>query len=304
MWRVVCMYAIFSSSFPITKVLLKFTTPIFLTGVRMTLAGLLMLGYCIWKYPHRLYFKKEDRWIFVQLVVLCIYLSYMARFWALNYLTAVKGCFFFNFSPLLSSYFSYLLFKEKISKRQWLGFFFSFLALIPILLTSSPAEARLGEFWFISWPEIAMLFSVAASSYQWVLMRKLMHDPHYSPLMVNGSIMATGGVLALCTAWSIEGFYPVTSSTSFFSYLAAVILISNIISANFYSHLLRSFTATFLSLAGFMSPLFAAFYGWLFLGETVSWHFYVSALILLLGLYLFYQDELREQKTKEPDELA
>ncbi len=47
-------------------------------------------------------------------------------------------------------------------------------------------------------------------------------------------------------------------------------------------------------LAAFLSPLFTALYSWMFLGETVTWHFYLSSAMVLFGLYIFYKDELKQ----------
>ena len=66
-----------------------------------------------------------------------------------------------------------------------------------------------------------------------------------------------------------------------------------------YGYLLKSYTTTFLSFAGFLSPLFGALYGWVFLSEKISWHFYLSCAIVFAGLYLFYQDELTQRKEVE-----
>lgn len=294
MWLIILMYAIFASSFPITKILRMYTSPIFLTGIRMLIGGGILLLYYAFYRKKSCKIYTHQYWTYAQIIVIGIYLNYIARFWAIEYLTSIKACFLFNISPLLSSLFSYLFFGETISKKQWLGFFFGFSALVPIIITSSPSEAFMGEFAFISWPELAMLFSVAADSYKWILMRKLVKEHTCSPIMANGLSMALGGALALGTSFFIEGAFPVTKVVPFSCYIALYILISNIISYNLYGFLLRSYTATFLSLAGFMSPLFAAIYGWLFLNERISWHFYVSIVILAMGLYLFYQDELRK----------
>jgi len=65
--------------------------------------------------------------------------------------------------------------------------------------------------------------------------------------------------------------------------------------------LLKTYTTTFLSFAGFMSPFFAAFYGWVWFGETTTWHFYASSVIVFVGLALFYQDELKNIKRQKEE---
>lgn len=295
MLQVILMYAIFASSFPITKILLSYTEPFFLTGVRMIVGGsILLLYYTIYR-KKRFAIAQTHYLIYAQIILIGFYLNYIVRFWSINYLSSAKASFIFTIYPLISSLLSYFFFGETTSKKQWLGFVFGVCSVIPIILPLSPSEPAGGHLWIFSWPELAMLLSVVADCYKWILMRKLVLDHTCSPFMVNGLCMTAGGLLALCTAFPTEGLLPVSSLLPFIGYMSLYILISNIISYNLYGFLLRSYTVTFMSLAGFMAPLFAALYGCLFLHEEISKHFFLSVIMLAVGLYLFYQDELRNR---------
>ena len=76
--------------------------------------------------------------------------------------------------------------------------------------------------------------------------------------------------------------------------MTALIIVSNLLAYNLYGALLKRFSATFLSFAGFSTPLITAFFGWAFIHETVSWGFIGCAVIVFIGLGLFYQEELRQ----------
>ena len=221
------------------------------------------------------------------------------RVWALQYLPSFKTCLLYNISPFMASFYSYLILKEKMTLHQWIGLGIGFLGMVPILLSSTPAETSMGEFMHISWPELLVIASVATHSYSWIIVRKLVKMKQYSPLMVNSVTMSCGGILALATSMLYDGFFPVTNIKQFSWLLAAIILISNIICHNIYGHLLKKYTATFIAFTGFLAPLFSALYGWAFLNEVITWHFYVSTLIVLVGLGIFYKDELLQQKQVE-----
>ena len=150
----------------------------------------------------------------------------------------------------------------------------------------------MGELFFISWPEIAVLFSVGFMSYNWVLVKAMINEHRYSPMMVNGISMTSGGLLALVTSPIVEGMLPVTNWAPFLVILAFVIVVSNLICHNLYGHLLRHYSATLLSFAGFTAPCFTALYEWALYGTVITWHFYASSIIVFIGLFLFYQDEL------------
>lgn len=293
MFLIILLYALFGTSFPISKTVLGFVDPIFYTGIRMFIAGSALLIYQYNYAHHHFRLKFKHIWLFFQIIFFGIYLTYILRFWGLAYLTSAKTAFLFNVMPFFSAFYSYIGFKEKLTRQQWLGLVIGFIGFIPILMSSSGAEKRWGEFFFISWPEVAVLAAVAAQAYSWIIMRHLMRDKSYAPAMINGTTMFVGGTLALITAYFFEGPQTMGDPGAFLSWLALVILISNIICHNLYAHLLKKYSATFLAFAGFLGPLFSALYGWLFRGEAVTWHFYASSVIVFIGLYLFYQHELQ-----------
>ena len=295
---IVILYALWAASISSSKVLLTYTSPIFLTGIRMFISGIILLAYQYFYAREQFTFKREHIKLYAQIIVFGILISYFLRFWALEYISASKLMFLYNLAPFISAIYSYFAFSEIITRMQWVGMSVGFLGLIPILMTSSAQESSLGEFFFMSWQELAVILSVATNSYSWIVMRKLVRDNNYSPMMINGICMFTGGVIALGISFiveKIEHVYPMTMDQilPFFGLLGFIIVISNIVSHNLYAYLLRTYTATFLSFAGFLGPLFAAIYGWLFFKETITWHFYVASVIVFIGLYLFYKDELR-----------
>jgi len=296
MWLIVLLYALFSSSFVIGKVLLTYTSPIFLCGIRMALGGSILLTYQYF-YAHKHFrFKMRHMKYYIQIIVFGFYLAHILRFWSLNNMPSFKACFLMNIAPFFTAFYSYLFFKEKMTYKQWGGLGIGFLGMIPMLLTSSPGESKFGEFAFISWPELSILVSVGIHTYSWIIIRKLIKDKSYSPMMVNGIGMTAGGALALLTSFLMGSFWPVSDFLPFMGLLMLTVIISNIICYNLYGYLLKSYTMTFLSFAGFISPFFGALYGWMFLKETVGWPFYVSTFFVFIGLYLFYQDELNPEK--------
>lgn len=290
---IILMYALFSSSFSVGKVLLKYVSPIFLVGIRMLPAGIILLSYQYFRNQRFPIMRKKEFYLYAQIIILGIYGAYIFRFWGLKYLASSKTALLFNATPFFTALYSYVFFHEKMSTKQWIGLIIGFVGLIPILITTSLTEQELGEFFYISWPEIAILIAVALQSYGWIIVRKLIKHKGHSPVFVNGLTMVGGGLLALISAPFFEGLHPIEDAGKFVGWLLYVIIVSNIICYNLYGYLMRYYTATFISFAGFIVPIFAALYGWGFLNEKITWHFYLSCLIVFFGLYLFYQDELK-----------
>jgi drug/metabolite transporter (DMT)-like permease len=293
---VIILYAIFASSILISKTIMPYTGLMFLTGARMVIGGGLLMAFQYFSPSQKFIFKKEHFKYYAQLAIFNILITYTARYWALITLPAFKVSFLHNLAPFITAFYAYAFLKDRMSKKQWVGLGIGLLGMIPILITTTPGEASMGEVFFISLPELAAIASVAASCYGWIIMRKLIKENGYSPMMANGISMTLGGILSLAISLPLEGFYPVTNSTIFWTQLFAVILVSNIICHNLYGHLLRTYSPTLLSFAGFITPFFAAFYEWVLNGQTITWHFYASSIIVFAGLFLFYKDELYHQR--------
>lgn len=300
---IILLQALFATSFPIGKYLLTFASPLFLSGARMLIAGGILLIYQYFLPSSEFRIKRKHFWIFAQIIILGMYVTYGLRLYALEVLPVWKVSFFYNLSPFLSALYAYLLFKEKLSVKQWIGLSIGFIGMLPMLVSKSPEEATLGEFFYISIYELFLIISVSLHCYSWLLIQKLVKHKNYDTSIVNGICMASAGLISLITSYLIEGPAPVYNPLSFCKGITFMIIVSNVLCHNIYAGLLKKYSATFMSFTSFLSPLFAALYGWAFFQETISWYFYLSIGIVLLGLYVFYQDELKNKADFEEKEI-
>ena len=296
MFYVISLYALFASVFVIAKTGLTYTQPFFLVGSRMLLAGILLLSYQFIFRKQTLNLNQKTWWAILQLSIFNIYLTNTFEFWGLKYLTSFKTCFIYSLSPFLSALFSYFIFSEKLSGKKWLGLIIGFFGFVPILLSQTANEEEAGQLFFFSWPEVSVMMAAICSVYGWIVLKQLVNEHQLSPLMANGASMFIGGIFALGHSLASESWdpLPVTNFSIYLECTLLLILISNLICYNLYGTLLKRYSATFVSFAGFTTPLFTALFGWIFLGEIVTWHFYLSFVIVLLGLLKFDQDELKQ----------
>lgn len=288
-------FFLWSSVFSFGKSALEHSPPLFLTAVRMLLAGLLMLGFLVLFKRKALRIKKNQIFYLILLALTSVYLTNAFEFWGLQYLTAAKACFIYSLTPFVAALLSYLQFKEKITPRKILGLVVGFLGFIPVFLYQGGGEESLGGFFIFSWAEVALILATITSVYGWIVLRKLGKDDGMNPIMSNGCAMILGGVFALVHSALVEKWdpTPVSDAAGFMKGILLIILISNLVCYNLYGWLLKRFSATFLSFAGLVTPLFAAFFGWAIHKETVPWTFFLSVGILSFGLWLVYSEELR-----------
>jgi drug/metabolite transporter (DMT)-like permease len=302
---VIILYLLFASTFTLGKAALAYVSPFLFIGMRMILGGSLLLGYYKFGAKQTIVIHRHDYLLFLRIIMFHIFCAYALEFWALEYVTSAKACLLYNLSPFITALFSYFLFAEKLSYRQICGLIIGFVGFIPILVAQTPPEKVGWHFGFLSVYELALIASVISSAYGWMVVKNLINRK-YPLILINGISMTGGGILALILSFITER-YPFIKEVavvrpemvSLFGlmgerllmlggYCMALVIIANIIGYNLYGYLLSRYSATFLSFAGFMTPLFAAALGWIFLGEQVTWHFFVTMVMVICGLYLFH----------------
>lgn len=278
----------------------------------MILGGGLLLAYILIFKKKLLNFRREDFYLFFQLTLFHIFFAFTLEFWGLQYVSGAKASLIYSLIPFITALYAYFLFNERMNTKKWLGLAIGFVGMMPVLFSCIPFETT--EICSISGPELALLGSVSCAAYGWILLKECVNKG-YSVIMANGIAMFFGGILSLVTSFIIEGsphlklpshqndiiadsvisfahsFAPLIL---FGFYTIVFIIIANILAYNLYGYLLKRYSATFLAFAGFICPLFTAFFDWLLLGKIVSWSFIASFLVTSLGLYIFYKEELKD----------
>lgn len=296
---VILLFALFASLFTLSKSALEFSEPFFLIGSRMTFAGIILLAHqCIF---NRKSFKIKASHVIplMMLGLVSIYITNIAEIWGIQFMSSAKACLIYSLSPFVAALFAYLMLNETLTLKKWIGLIVGFIGLTPILFTQSSSTDLVKDLLFFSWAELSLIVAVFASVYGWILLKKIVNEFQYSPMMANGISMLIGGILALFHSYmSGEQWSPVpVVNSQFGAFIECALwmtLISNVVCYNLYGFLLKRFTATFMSLAGLITPLFASLFGWYFLNEEITWHFFASMTLFSIGLTVFYQEELAQ----------
>lgn len=300
MFLTILLYALFASMFGLSKETLNYCEPFFLIGSRFTVAGLLLLGQQ-WIYNRKGFrFNASHLLHLLILGFINIYLTNISEIWSIQYLASSKVCLMYSLSPFLSAFIAFLVLKERLTPKKWIGLLIGFMGLIPIFMIQS-GVVHFTELFFISKADLAILAAVVCSVCGWITLKKVIQQYGDTPLLANGFSMFLGGLMALAHSYSSGESWaplPVSNAKLFIQNTILMCLISNIICYNLYGYLLKRYSATFISLAGLVTPLFASFFGWYFLQETITWHYFASMSIFAVGLSLFYQEELATKKHK------
>lgn len=295
MYLVVLLYLLFASLFTLQKNTLNFCDPFFLVGSRMLFAGIVLLAYIVIRHKPQSFRIKPAHLIGVTLLALSqIYLTNIFEIWAIEHMVSSKACLLYSLSPFVSALVAFVVLKERMSSKKTMGMLIGFLGLLPIIFAQTQDEISSGTFLVFTLAELAMVGAVFCSVYGWIMLKKVMQDYAYSPLMANGLSMTIGGLMALAHSYVAGENWapiPVYDLQPFIINTLIMCLISNLICYNLYGYLLKRFSATFMSFAGLVTPLFASIFGYIWLKEVITWHFFVAIAMFTIGLVIFYREE-------------
>ncbi len=299
MHLVILLYVLFASLFTLQKETLNYCEPFFLVGSRMAFAGLILLGYMFVRHKaSALKIKPEHIKGIMLLAISNIYLTNIFEIWAIQHMVSSKACLVYSLSPFVSALVAFLVLRETLSRKKVMGMLIGFLGLLPIIFTQTQSELTTGKIFMFTMAELSIVGAVFCSVYGWIMLKKVLNNG-YSFLVANGYSMLLGGILALGHSYFAGEHwapFPVTNVPSFVTNTLIMCIISNLICYNLYGYLLKRFSATFMSFAGLVTPIFASLFGFLWLNEVVTWHFFVSIILFSFGLLIFYREEIAQEK--------
>ena len=292
------LFGMWSIAFPVGKYLLQYSPPIFLTGFRMTLAGVVLLLFLFLRKKIPKTISRRQIISLLALTFFSVYLTNILEFWSLSHLSATKTCFIYSLSPFITAILSYIHLKEKMTPMKCLGIFIGVLGFIPVIMFKTGTEGLLQAFCGFTWPEISMFGAAFFSVYGWVILRIIVKNENMSPFLANGVSMFLGGLLALGTSYFVDPWNPLpftlSSFPTLFSNLLFLTFISNIICYNLYGFLLKRYTATLISIFGLLSPIFTSIHSFVILKEPFSPAIILSTFIVLFGLWIVYREEQKQ----------
>jgi drug/metabolite transporter (DMT)-like permease len=302
MMQIIALYTLYAIGFIFVKQALLFAQPIFFTGARMVTAGIVSYGLHRWWY-RPISFKSlraTELWYIFLLAIFNVYLTNANEAWSLQYLSAATVAFIYNLSPFFSLFFSWWMFKEKITLKKIIGMSIACACICPFLIDESldqVVDSTARVFGVISIAEIVMIVAAAATALGWVLMKYLMEQrADFNSYFLNATSLTLGGMLCFAQAYAFEA-RPLVTPHYFLDFLGYVLLtmfLTNLVAYNFNAYLLKKYSATLVILFSFIMPIITALLGFVMLSEPLTIHFFVCSAGVALGLVIFYQEELKE----------
>lgn len=286
------LQALFALSFIIFKKSLLYAAPIYLVAARMILSGSLLVA---WYY----FFQRKIVWTRNITLLVCIaaifniYLTNVPEIIGLQYISASKANFIYNFSPFFTALFGYLFLNEKLNAKKSIALLLGFISFLIILFGDECSIKNLQSFFTIEAAEMLILLASIATIWGWIAIKKLVAEEKTTVAFANGTSMLIGGFISLFHSIYAESWHPlpVTNIPWMLLWVLAGAGVSCLMAYNLNAYYLKKHTATFMSLTTLISPLFTAIMGVFFLQERITLNFVLAFCLVAVATFLFFNEE-------------
>ncbi len=274
--EVMTVAAIWSSSFVGVKVLLEYTGPVTIAGLRYTLAFVMLLPLFV-RRGTRIPLPSRAQWRRLGLMGFCQYtLGNGALFWALKEVTATAGSLVLCLVPIAVLGLETAWLKEPPRRLQLLGL----LAAVggSVLFFASdlepPPATSLG----------ALVIALLSFAVLPVLARQAARDRQLPTLPLTALPLALGGIplVVLALIWEgVPSMPPVA-----WGIVLGLALVNTALAYMLYTHALVRLKATEANVVLNLVPVGTALLGWLVLGEKLHMLQFPAVAVVVLGVTL------------------
>ena len=272
---------IWASAFPSAKLAVQFCPPFFFLFLRFSLAGLfsILLGTCLgqdFRFDH-----KDLIWIAIfGLIQNGLYLGLI--FLALTKIDSNISVIIASILPLTVAFFSWLIFKSKMS---FLGLSGLVVGLFGVLLIMLQRVEKEYEILGIT----LCLLGLLATTFSTLIITKININKN-NILIIVGLQMLAGSIFLLPLSYFFE-VWDVSFSITFlftFLYIAAF---PGIIGPVIWFYLQKEIGAVKYASFHFLVPFFGIGISYFLLGETLTFSDVIGVVVIILGLYLVNRDK-------------
>lgn len=280
------------------------TTPLFLAGVRLLPAGLLVVLFSLWLGREQP--KGWRAWLWISLFALVdgtLFQGFLAK--GLERTGAGLGSVMIDSQPLAVAIMARFLFQEWIGPLGWFGLLIglvgiSFIGLpddwiLGFLQGQNPVIIFENELWSVlfqqgEWLMLMAALSMAAGT---ILIRYVARWA--DPVAATGWHMVIGGapllVMSLIdSAADIEGGWPWQGiSLSGWLEMSYATVFGSAIAYGIFFYIAAQGNLTSLSALTFLTPVFALLFGTLLLSETLSTLQWSGVMLTLVSIYVINQ---------------
>lgn len=298
MFLIAVLYAVFAAmTFINSKLMLSNPYPFFVGMLRALGSSVFLLAYSLIFHRKELFSFSipASSWRDLLVFGVLVHGLVMSGFsYAVQYTDPVKVCFIIATCPFITAILQYLFYKETLTTKKIIGLLIGFCGLIPVLFASDHGAYKNVPEHLETLGSVICFIAIIFFAYGWIAMKRFLNR-HSEPIaIVNGIAMLVGSGVSIVLFLIANNFsFPHLTFTPDFSVLVTAFVASSLMTYVIYAYLLKTFSATFIAFAGFLEPVFGLVYGVLFMGHRLTVSSVGGLVILFIGLYLFYREEIK-----------
>jgi drug/metabolite transporter (DMT)-like permease len=280
----IALCLIWSSTWLFIKLGLETMPPFLSAGIRFIIAALVLFLYS--KKLHLPFPRDVKSHLFFLFFSFAIFtVSYGCVYWSEQYINSGLTSVLFAVMPFYTAVLSVkILPSEHVTVKKMIGIIIGISGVVIIFYDQLKMEHPLAIYGMI-----AVLISPIFSAYGTLIGKKVSHD--YHPVILNTLPLLYAGITFLIISFLLETYTHLEfTSMAVFSvfYLAIVGTATAFV---IYFWMLKTTSAILMSSITFFTPPLALIWGWLALGEPVSWQLLIGMIIIFTGIYF-----VRERK--------
>ena len=278
---------LWSSSFVIIKIGFAELSPLVFSGLRYSIASIVLLTIVIMRKKYRSAAKRQSVrwWVVIALYgVVFVAITQGAQFLGLYLLPAIMVSMLLNLTPLLVIFFSVFL-KEVPSIKQLLmlsvAFIGVYLYFFPFTIVG---------FKFLGL--VIMLVGVVANALSAILGRSINRQKETPPVVITGISMGIGSMLLLGLGIIVEGV-PILSFGSIVTVLWLSV-VNTALAFTLWNRAMQHLRAIDISIINSTMLPQIAILSMLFLGEFPSLFEWMGLSLVIVGVALVQLDQMRK----------
>lgn len=291
----ILLQALFALSIVILRKMSVCESPFLLVGLRLTLAGsiLLLMQWIVDRTKLSLWYV-HWRLLFVA-AILNAYINNAFGLWGIQRLPSAVVSLITSTTPFITALLSYFLLQERLTKVQWVCLGIGMLGFIPVIISTNAVTQCPSDNVSVVLAMFSVMVAAVGSSYGWIIMRELIYEHHLSIMVTNGLTLLCGGILSCLHGYLVGEGWPSFKENDLFLSIMLTAFLTHIVGYSIYLLLLGDNSPTFIAFTSFAATSFTALIAWLWIGEPITMPLIISALIIFPSLLLFYRQERFQQ---------
>lgn len=281
---------IWGTSFILIKKGLVGLTQIQLGSLRTVLTAMILFSFGL---PKLKQIKRHQwKWIAISALVGTFFPAYLFAF-AQKHIDSAVASILNSLTPLATAVLGYLAFSIYTTRRQWLGVFIGLVGSVMLILAGAHINPHQNH-----WYGILVLVASVGYALNVNILKKHLSD--ISPLAIatgNFVVIVIPALLILISTGYFSEIWVAPEVQVSTGYIAILALFGTALAKILFNKMIQISSAVFASSVTYTMPIVSVIWG-VFDGERFGWYQGISAIIVLVGVFLANQSKASRDSQK------